>query len=485
MASRAQDLKLALTRTKVKIRGLEKQVHREIGPETGPDCGPALSPDPGSTWISKELRDSLVDMYKANPRVNEELRHRLPSPGRSPRSPLPLSPRSPPRSPPRSLPKSPPRSPKAPIQIQSRSPPRSPGSHRSVISPDHTCPPAPPSPPRSSASPIRKSPSGPRHGLKLGPFTMEVDLKSAPDRMEPSTNQGAAFQGRDKNITFLLKELDSLRDLNTKLQEQLLQKEKELQEKEQDDPQTRMEQEIWTRTTEVVEQLMEAQKRREQAMMSRLRLANEERDQALLTAQRLTEAAANHFSVDPDSVEDCDLDVLELLDHVCTADSVQQMGQFGSVLVQRVRSARQRRSDITAQEMSAVMDERDLNAAKVKRLEEELRELRLLQAELVMLQRERDAGVDERRRLEAELRELKVNHKRSVAPPTAQPTEDATALSLPDDVTALQQQLMMMSQQKQSSEVELVQANEKIQRLERLVEVLRKKVGTGSARAIV
>ncbi|KAK7880028.1 hypothetical protein WMY93_033298 [Mugilogobius chulae] len=103
------------------------------------------------------------------------------------------------------------------------------------------------------------------------------------------------FRTETKTSRFLLKELDSLRDLNAKLQEQLLQKQKELQRKDLNDQlrQNQNEQQIWSKTTELVEQLMEAQKEREQAMMSRLLLANEERDQALLTAQRLSQAAAN------------------------------------------------------------------------------------------------------------------------------------------------------------------------------------------------
>lgn len=55
----------------------------------------------------------------------------------------------------------------------------------------------------------------------------------------------------------------------------------------------------------------------------------------------------------------------ELLRHICDADSVQEIEQFGSVLVQRLWLARQRRSDITAQEMKAVMEERDSSTAKV------------------------------------------------------------------------------------------------------------------------
>lgn len=301
--------------------------------------------------------------------------------------------------------------------------------------------------------------------------------------MEASSNQSAAFLDKDKNISFLLKELDSVRDLNNKLQDQLVQKEAELQRRNLDDRlrEGRSQEEVWSKSTELVEQLMAAQKEREQAMMSRLLLANEERDQALLTAQRLSQAAANQFS--EELVDDCDLDALQLLEQVCSADSVQEVEHFGHILVQRVRSSRQRRSDITAQEMSAVMEERDAHAANLKRVEDEhQRELGLLQADLVSLQRERDAAVGERRRLEAELQELRANQSGSEAPP---PPDDVTAEAQTDDVTALQRRLAMTSQQRERSEAELSQANEKIRRLERLVEVLRKKVGTGSVRAIV
>ena len=61
-------------------------------------------------------------------------------------------------------------------------------------------------------------------------------------------------------------------------------------------------------------------------------------------------------------------DVEELLQCVCDADSVQEVERFGSVLVQRLQLARQRRNDITAQEMKAVLEERDVSVAKVSLL---------------------------------------------------------------------------------------------------------------------
>lgn len=60
-----------------------------------------------------------------------------------------------------------------------------------------------------------------------------------------------------------------------------------------------------------------------------------------------------------------DQDVDELLHSVCAADSAQDVQRFGSILVQRLQMARQRRRDITVEEMKAVMEERDSSAAKV------------------------------------------------------------------------------------------------------------------------
>lgn len=58
-------------------------------------------------------------------------------------------------------------------------------------------------------------------------------------------------------------------------------------------------------------------------------------------------------------------DVDELLQCVCDADSGQEVQHFGSFLLQRLRSLRQRRNDIIAQEMKAVMEERDASVSAV------------------------------------------------------------------------------------------------------------------------
>ncbi|XP_056250383.1 mirror-image polydactyly gene 1 protein isoform X3 [Seriola aureovittata] len=217
---------------------------------------------------------------------------------------------------------------------------------------------------------------------------------------------------RDRNISFLLKELDALRELNKKLQDQLLQKEKELQRREVEEELREEQREArgWERPAAVLEEVLAAQKDRDQALMSRLLLANEERDEALLRARRLQQAA----ELERSNLLDSDMDVDELLQCVCDANSVQEVEQFGLILVQRLQLARQRRNDITAQEMKAVMEERDGSVARCKRLEQDLiqeREQRATKEELLRLQREKDGALDDMWQLEAELQVQRADHR--------------------------------------------------------------------------
>lgn len=48
---------------------------------------------------------------------------------------------------------------------------------------------------------------------------------------------------------------------------------------------------------ELVEEIYKAQRERDQAVMARLRLANEERDEALLRAKKLQEAALEYIII--------------------------------------------------------------------------------------------------------------------------------------------------------------------------------------------
>lgn len=302
----------------------------------------------------------------------------------------------------------------------------------------------------------------------------------------------------DKNVSFLLKELDALRDVNKKLQDQLVQKEKELQRREVEEElrEEQKEARSWERPAAMLEEVLAAQRDRDQALMSRLLLANEERDEAVLHARQLQQAS----ELENTHLEDSDVDIDELLQCVCDADSVQEVEQFGSVLVQRLRLVRQRRNDIIAQEMKAVMEERDGSVAKCKRLEQDLiqeREQRASKEELLRRQREGGGALEDRRQLEAELPILRANHSSPdvFAPPPSAPSDITSPASSSVEAQVappLLVQVQQLAKEKQSVEAELQRcqeaerdASERVRRLERLVEVLRKKVGTGSLRAVI
>ncbi|XP_054913104.1 mirror-image polydactyly gene 1 protein isoform X2 [Poeciliopsis prolifica] len=322
---------------------------------------------------------------------------------------------------------------------------------------------------------------------------LEPPGNSSPQISASSPHQTAA---PTRNISFLLKELDAMRELNNKLQEQMVQKEKELLQREVDEELKEQQREArhWERPMEVLEELLAAQKDRDQALMSRLLLANEERDEALLRARRLQEAAGS----DDNSLQDVDMDIKDLLQHVCEADSVQEVKQFGSALVQRIRLAQQRRSDITAQEMKAVMEERDKSVDKCKWLKEDLlqRDKSFSQEELLRLQKERDAALDDKQRLQAQIQALQANHSsqdHATPSQTSLPTESsADQKDLSSQVQSLVVQLQQLSREKEDTAAELQrsqaaeqEASERVCRLERLVEVLRKKVGAGSLRSVI
>ncbi|XP_072221957.1 mirror-image polydactyly gene 1 protein [Leuresthes tenuis] len=497
--SRSVDVQLALQRAKRKICELQQQL-KQSSLESAEGTA-------ASSWtLSKDLQDSLVDMYRANPKVNVELRQRLPSQYLSGanRPETSLNPGLSDCS-------------QASQHLQefpiSYSP--SPVSHRRCVSP--VSPPSYRSPLSPLSSRFLRSTGEMEVDLPTsrGPSPWAESCRDTSDEDAAPRGPGSPAQGthlttagdgphqmaapvppqsldRDKNISFLLKELDTLREINNKLQEQLVHKEKELQRREVDEELKEEQKDAhrWERPTSVLEEVLASQRDRDQALMSRLLLANEERDAALLRARRLQQAS----ELENISLQEPHMDVDELLQGVCEADSAQDIHKFGSILIQHLRLTRQRQHEITAQEMKSVMDERDRSSLKCKSLEEDLlqqKELRASQEELLRLQRERDAALEDRRQLEAEIQALRASHS----------SQDLALPSLPGDIISAEKashspplllQLQQLTREKQSVEVELQrcqeaerEAGERVRRLERLVEVLRKKVGTGSLRAVI
>ncbi|XP_037993412.1 mirror-image polydactyly gene 1 protein isoform X3 [Motacilla alba alba] len=366
-----------------------------------------------------------------------------------------------------------------------------------------------------------------------------------------SSWNGAEDLGGRTETSFLLKELDTLRAKNKKLQDKLAEKDRELKTMKLDlELQDRAtEAKIAERIAALVEEVYSAQRERDEAVMARLRLANEERDEAFLRVQRLEESLKELENINP---EENDMTLQELLNRINNADTGIDILKNGAIILNRIHRTKERKKKIIAEEMNAVIEQRDaalsqgvlspvheewncrvravLVIAQCKRLEQELHHLkeqnqtsanntrhmtaennqeRALKAELIALQQEKEAALQRCKKLEEEIQTLRVYYRlyKSLSeglslknqPSCAFSTSEGGLQGREDVVTLtygqiedLAAQLQQTRSEKKDTELKLQkaleasqEANEKVQKLERLVDVLRKKVGAGTIRTVI
>ncbi|XP_025874863.1 mirror-image polydactyly gene 1 protein isoform X3 [Vulpes vulpes] len=296
-----------------------------------------------------------------------------------------------------------------------------------------------------------------------------------------------------KKIAFLLKELDFLRASNKKLQEKLTKEDKEqrklklkleLQEKA-------TEAQIAEKIAALIEEVYFAQKERDDAIMSRLRLANEERDEAIARAKHMEMSLKVLENINP---EENDMTLQELLNRINNADTGIAIQRNGAVIVDRIYKTKECKKRITAEEMNAVIEERD--AA-------------LSQAKLLAMQQARETAIQQYKKLEEEIQTLRVyyslhkslsqeenlkdqfNHTLSTYEEALKSRENIVSITQQQN-EELATQLQQALTDRANMELELQHAmeasqaaNDKVQKLERLVDVLRKKVGTGTMRTVI
>ncbi|XP_031449696.1 mirror-image polydactyly gene 1 protein [Phasianus colchicus] len=343
-----------------------------------------------------------------------------------------------------------------------------------------------------------------------------------------SWEDATGFGGKTET-SFLLKELDTLRAKNKKLQDEVLEKDKELKT-------IKLDLELQERATEakiaekiaaLVEEVYSAQRERDKAVMARLRLANEERDEAFLRVRRLEESLKELENINP---EENDMTLQELLNRINNADTGIDILKNGAIILNRIHRTKERKKKIIAEEMNAVIEQRDAALSQCKRLEQELHHLkeqnqtsanntrhltaennqeRALKAEMIALQQEKEATLQQCRKLEEEIQRLRVHY--SLHKPLSQGvslndwlrcafiTSEGGLKDREDIVTITYGQLKDLGAQLQQAQSEhqdtklklqkaleaLKEANEKVQKLERLVDVLRKKVGAGTIRTVI
>ncbi|CAI9157968.1 unnamed protein product [Rangifer tarandus platyrhynchus] len=334
---------------------------------------------------------------------------------------------------------------------------------------------------------------------------------------------------KEETIALLLKELNSLKASNKKLQEKLSKEDKEhrklklkleLQEKA-------TEAQIAEKTAALVEEVYLAQKERDEAIMSRLQLANEERDEAIARAKDMEMSLKLLENINP---EENDMTLQELLNRINNADTGVAIQKNGAIIVDRIYKTKECKKRITAEAMNAVIEERDAALSQCKRLEQELHHLkerkqtsannmrhltaennqeRALKAKLLAMQQARETAVQQYKKLEEEIQTLRVYYSLHKSLSQEENLKDQFNLTLStfeealknrDNIVSITQQqneelatqLQQALTDRANMELELQHAveasrtaNDKVQKLERLVDVLRKKVGTGTMRTVI
>ncbi|NWV00331.1 MIPO1 protein, partial [Upupa epops] len=205
---------------------------------------------------------------------------------------------------------------------------------------------------------------------------------------------------------FLLKELDTLRAKNRKLQDKLSEKDKELKTIKLDLElqESATEAKIAEKIAALVEEVYSAQRERDEAVMARLRLANEERDEAFQRVQRLEESLRELENINP---EENDMTLQELLNRINNADTGIEILKNGAIILNRIHRTKERRKKIIAEEMNAVIEQRDAALAQCKRLEQELHHLKEQNQTSANNMRHLTAENNQERALKAELRALR------------------------------------------------------------------------------
>ncbi|XP_078418921.1 mirror-image polydactyly gene 1 protein isoform X6 [Cetorhinus maximus] len=365
---------------------------------------------------------------------------------------------------------------------------------------------------------------------------MEVHNISRAENRGSSTQDDPLTPGQvtklsddNRRITFLLKELNAVAESNKKLQNKLTEKEGELEVLKLDTElqEKAIEAKIAEKATVLVEEVYHAQKERDAAVMARLRLANEERDEALVRAKRLEHAIEGLENINP---EENDMTLQELLNRINNADTRRAIDKNGDLIVDRIHKTMERKKKITAEEINAVIEERDAALGRCKRLEHELHLLKeqnqtmannmkqlttennvehSLKAQLLTTQKERDGALQRCKKQDEEIQTLRLYYSlhKSLSQEASLTDQFNIALGTYDDALRaskgimsathyqnedLANQLQLAVAEQVNMGIKLQQAleaknelNEKVQKLERLVDVLRKKVGTGNIRTVI
>ncbi|XP_036912323.1 mirror-image polydactyly gene 1 protein isoform X3 [Sturnira hondurensis] len=277
---------------------------------------------------------------------------------------------------------------------------------------------------------------------------------------------------KEKTIAFLQTELDILRASNKKLQEKLSKEDKEhrrlklkveLQEKA-------TEAQIAEKTAALVEEVYFAQREREEAIMSRLQLANEERDEAVARAKQMEKSLKVLENINPEENDMCKRLEQEL-------HHLKEQNQTSANNMRHLTAENNQERALKAK-LLAMQEARETAVQQYKKLEEEIQTLRVYYSLHKSLSRE-ETLKDQFNHTLSTYEEALKNRENIVSITQQQNEELATQLQ-----QALADRAHMAVELRDAVEASRA-AKDRVQKLERLVDVLRKKVGTGTVRTVI
>ncbi|XP_007439455.1 mirror-image polydactyly gene 1 protein [Python bivittatus] len=232
--------------------------------------------------------------------------------------------------------------------------------------------------------------------------------------------------------------------------------------------------------------------------MARLKLASEERNDACKQVKLLEQPLETLENINP---EENDMTLQELLNRINNADTGMAIWRTGAIIVDRIYRTQERKKKITAEEINALIEERDAALAQCKRLEQELHHMkeqnqtsankprhltaennqeRALKEKLLAMQQEREAAVHQYKNLEEELQTLRIYYSLHQALSQEASLKDQfnstlityeKALKNRDDVVSmlllqneeLETQLQQMAAERTNTELKFQQASDALQ----------------------
>ncbi|XP_033734074.1 mirror-image polydactyly gene 1 protein-like isoform X2 [Pecten maximus] len=276
----------------------------------------------------------------------------------------------------------------------------------------------------SNGSPYRTSPFHSHMSPSFSPYMVDPNYARFTNGLNMAGHLSSPSRPEDqaKQIALLMAELETEKACNKKLVDRLADMEIELETTKLSLKTSGSDQHHDTdadKAAALVQEVRSAQKKRDESSMNRIKIANQERDEALLRLRQAEIRLEDQGYGTPERSDNEDLDeddqgMEQLLARLGGPDTGDGTEQECTTLLQRLEMRKRRQQEITAEEMQVILEQRDTALAKARRYEEELlRQQRQgadhnLKAKLAAVTQERDMALAQIKQLKDEIMTIRI-----------------------------------------------------------------------------